>query len=488
MKETSGRLSPLWVAALPMLALAALLACPPEQRLLSVLASASLCALMPWVLPRARFRTDAYFSPVNVALALLHLKIVLVPILLMNFGFRNEISALTASLGSMEKAVLVDTIAYVAFCIGLQLFSDRPVNPGRYSLLPALSGTPGHGFTVAFALLGVVGLFLTFGSVGRFLEYFSDPASVITQEGGASVGDFLGTMLRPFFAFALVTWWAGVADESRETGNRWRPALVGIAAAVGITIANMTFSFNRGAFVFPVLSLIAVYSARIRRIPFVLTLTGIAICVPLLLAVASFRSNSQLAKVSPTATSDSGLSMADLTDNIVVYCGGPQLTAVFYESLDWGDKLFGGTSLVSSVLSPIPILGKSFREDGGPIVYNKAIYGMAGIDDQIPPFTSELFGNFHVAGVVAGLLGLAFLLARLESWMDVVGSTFGAFVIQYIAVWGAMLSVWSVSVYAQILFYFLGPVYLYLAVMRIRAWLRRAPAQEVLTYKGVIAQ
>jgi len=484
----TGRLNPLWIAALPLLALAGLLSSAPEQRLLSVLVSASVCALAPWFLPQARFRTEAYFSPVNVALALLHLKLVAVPICLMNFGYQNKILALTPSHGSMEKAILIDTVAFIGFCIGLQLFSERPVNPGRYSLLPALSGTPGRGFVVTFALLGLAGLFLTFGSVGRFLEYFSDPAAVVDPQGSASIADFLGTVLRPFLAFALVTWWAGVADESRDTGNRWRPALVGVAAAIGITIANMTFSFNRGAFVFPVLSLVAVYSARIRRIPLGLTIAAVAVCVPLLLAVASFRSNSQLAKVAPNATPATSDFMSDLAENVVVYCGGPQLTGVFYESLNWGDRLFGGVTLVSSVMSPVPILGKAFREDGGPIVYNKAIYGMSGIDDQIPPFASELFGNFHIAGVVTGFLGLAFLLATLESWMDVVGSTFGAFVLQYLAVWGAMLSVWSLSVYAQILFYFLGPVYFYLAVMQIRAWLRRAPAPEVLTYTGVIAQ
>ena len=352
----TGRLNPVCLASLPLLALAGLLLSQPEQRLLSVLLSASVCALVPWLLPQARFRTEAYFSPVNVAMALLHLKIVAVPICLMNFGYQNRISALTPSLSSMEKAILIDTIALIAFCIGLQLFSERPVNPGRYSLLPALSGTPGRGFVVAFALFGVGGLFLTFGSVGRFLEYFSDPAAVVDQQVSASIGDFLGTVLRPFLAFALVTWWAGVADESRESGNRWRPALVGVAAAIGITIANMTFSFNRGAFVFPVLSLVAVYSTRIRRIPLVLTVAAVAVCVPLLLAVASFRSDSQLAKVAPTATRASTDFMTDLAENIVVYCGGPQLTGVFYESLDWGDRLFGGVTLVSSLMSPIPIL------------------------------------------------------------------------------------------------------------------------------------
>ena len=126
-------------------------------------------------------------------------------------------------------------------------------------------------------------------------------------------------------------------------------------------------------------------------------------------------------------------------------------------------------------MSPVPILGKGFREESGPIVYNRAIYGISGIDDQIPPFASELFGNFHVAGVVAGFLGLAFFLATMESWLKTADSTFIAFTIHYVAVWGAMLSVWSLSVYAQILFYFLGPVYLLVAVAQVRIWLRWNP-------------
>ncbi len=470
--EVAARLSPVWVVALPLLALTALLVSPAEQRLSSVLVSSLVCLLVQWTMPLSRFRTDHYFSPVNIALLLLHMKIVLVPILLMAFGYENKISALVASNSSMEKAILVDTVAFFAFCLGLQLFSERPAVPPSI-----LSQTPGTRFVVLFAGLGLVGLLLTFGSVGRFIEYFSDPAAVVEQQGSASWGDFFGTMLRPFFAFALVTWWAKVADQSRESSNIWRPALVGVVAAFGITIANMTFSFNRGAFVFPVLALVAVYSARIRRIPPALTFAGVAICVPVLLAIASFRSSSQLAQVVPTASREVVVSMSDLTESIVVYSGGPQLTGVFYESLNWGDRLYGGVTLISSLMSPVPILGKAFREQSGPLVYNRAIYGISGIDDQIPPFASELFGNFHVAGVVAGFLGLAFFLATMESWLKAADSTFIAFVIQYVAVWGAMLSVWSLSVYAQILFYFLGPVYLLVAVAQVRIWLRCNPVE-----------
>lgn len=482
------RLGPGWAAAVPFFVLPALLLCPPDQRLLTVLASAAVCILAQSFLPGARFRANNYFSPVNVALVLLHLKILVVPVMLMTFGYSNKILALTASHTSIEGAIAIDTVAYVAFCVGLHFTSGRTATPGQFSLLTALSSTPSRSFIAVFAGLGLVGLFLTFGSVGRFLEYFSDPAAVVETKEGASIGEFLGTMLRPFFAFSLVTWWARVADGSRKNGSPWRPVAAGFAAAAGITIANLTFSFNRGAVVFPLLSLAAIYSLRVRRIPPIRTFVGLACCAPILLAIGSFRANSQLNKVAPNATREIDVSTAEFTESVLVYSGGPQLTAVFYENLDWGNKLYGGITLISSTFSPIPILGKGFRENAGPVVYNRAIYGSPGVDDQIPPFSAELFGNFHIAGVVVGFAGLSLLLATLESWLVAVRSTFGAFIIHYIAIWGAMLCVWSLSVYVQILFYFLGPVYLYLAVTHLRGWLQRTPAPVFHPQLGVTHQ
>jgi hypothetical protein len=410
-------MGPVWAAGIPMLALASLYVSQPQQRVFSVMVAAIACVLAQWLLPEARFRVRNYFSPVNVALLLLHIKMLVVPALLMLFGYGNKIAALSPQSRSLEWAVLIDVVAYLAFCIGLQFASARVIEPGRYSLLTALSKTPGRAYIFVFATLGLLGLFLTFGSVGRLLEYFSDPAAVTENQEGSGWVEFFGTILRPFFAFSLVTWWSREADASRVHGNRWRPILVGCAAAVGITIGNLTYGFNRGAVVFPLLALLAVYSNRIRRIPPILTFAGIACCIPVLMAIGSFRSNSQLAQIAPSAVKEEAIPLGELVESILVYSGGPHLTAVFYESIGFGDRLYGGITLVSSALSPIPILGKGFREDSGPTLYNRAIYGSPGIDDQIPPFASELFGNFHIAGVVAGFIGLSFLLARFESWM-----------------------------------------------------------------------
>ena len=481
---SSAHLHPAWSLVLPLLVLTAFLASPPERWLAAALVSASVFLLMQWTLPAARFRTGHYFSPLNIALALLLIKLVLTPVLLMTMGNENRILALPASVAAMNGAILIDTVAYVGFCLGLQFAPAYRPSARRFSLLPILSESPHRAFVIAFAGIGLLGLFLTFGSLAGFLEYFSEPA--LLQPEPETWSAFFGTVLRPFLAFALATWWARVADQSRATGSGWRPVLVGLIAAVGITVANLTFGFNRGAFVFPILSLIAVYSARIRRIPPLASFGALACFVPLLLFLGEYRSTPPPGQ--PAKSTGLEVSLTDLSENIQVYAGGPQLTGVFYESLGWGERLHAGHMLLSSLLSPIPILGKGFRETSAPVVYNQAIYGMAGFNDQIPPFPSELFANFHVIGVLAGFVAFGMALARSQAWLDAVGSTFGAFIIQYVATWGAMLCVWSLSVYVQILFYFLGPVYLYFAVTQTREWLRRSAGRGVHFHKGAIVQ
>jgi hypothetical protein len=305
------------------------------------------------------------------------------------------------------------------------------------------------------------------------VEYFMEPAAAVdpSQEQAATWNEFLGVILRPFLAFALVAWWAKSVDRQGRESSLWRPLLTGIVAAIGITIANLTFSFNRAAFVFPVVALVAVFSARIRRISPLVTVAALAIVLPALYAVGNYRSN-RVAPESPTARENVfEASLRDASETVQAYTGGPPLQGLFFDKLGWGDRLYGGSTLVASALSPIPILGKNFREGGGTDLYNRTLYGMSGLEDQIIPFSAELFVNFHAAGVLAGFFGLGFVLGKTHLWFTAVGSSFGAFNVQYVSMWCAMLAVWSLSVFAQIALYSLAPVYLYWAAMQARAWL-----------------
>jgi hypothetical protein len=245
--------------------------------------------------------------------------------------------------------------------------------------------------------------------------------------------------------------------------------MAGLVAAIGITLANMTFSFNRAAFCFPLFCMAAIYSARIRRIPIWSSLALLAVALPVLIAVSYYRSGSAMPNAKPVQT-QSGL--VEASENIQAYSGGPQFTGLFYDHIGWGQRPFLGSTLLASAMSPVPVLGKTFRDGSGPAIFNFALYGVTGIEDQIIPLATELFANFHAPGVLAGFILLAFFLNQAERWFAPAQSMFAAFAIQYVAMWGAMMACWSLAIFSQILIYFFVPIYFYLAVLHLRSWLK----------------
>jgi hypothetical protein len=437
----------------------------PKHRLWSAPVAALAFTAMQWILPRCQFRSDNYFSPVNIALFVMLLKLVAAPALLMTVGPESPVLSALPSISSMEGALLIDTMAYVALCLGLASGRSHGAPSTGFQLPP-----PNAAFILFFAALGLLGFIAEFGSIGRIVAYFTEPSAVseLQQQADGSWMGLLGTFLRPFLAFSLVAWWTGLADRRQPV---WIVTLAGLAAAALIAIANMTFNFNRAAFMFPLLTMAAVYHLRIRKIPFGWTLGAAMAALPLLLLVSTYRTN--LMAGARTDPEDAFRSLgASMADNVQAYAVGPQYTGLFYDRIGWGEQLYGGSTLVASAMSPVPVLGKGFRAGAGPALFNRAIYGIAGIEDQILPFNAELFANFHLPGVIVGFAGLGFLLSKAERWIASAGSGFAAFSAQYAALWGALLAAWSVSIYSQILIYFFGPVYLYVFAIHLRESLR----------------
>lgn len=462
-------LAPWWTLALPLVVLGALVVSPPERRLWVAPISVAVFGGLQWALPRCRFRTAHYLGPVNVALFLLFLKLVIMPMVIMITGPGSKVLTYLPSLDSMQNAMLIDIVAYTAFCVGLSL---QPTL-GRQDTAPlaALAGPgPTGGLVTLFAALGIIGFVAAFGSPGRLIDYFLDSNAKLQDEMEASLTALAGTFLRPFFAFALVAWWSRHVDASTGRERLWWPTLTGIVAAVGVTLANLTFSFNRAAFVFPLVSLFAVYSARVRRVPAGLTMAAGMMILPLLMGLETMRSNRALGLETHSIAPWESV-LQDAAENIKGYGGGPQFAAIFCERLGWGEQLYGGSTLISSIMSPVPVLGKGFREGSGPALFNQAIYDVRDIEDQILPFSIELFVNFHLPGVVAGMAGLGLFLSAAQHWFERAESAFAAFSIQYVAMWGAMLAAWSASIYSQIIIYFFGPIYFYIACKHGLEWL-----------------
>ena len=468
-----ARCSPAWSLCLPLLSATSLLSAPPGNHLPTALIAATLFSIAQFVLPGSRFRKDHYFSPVNLALLLFLLKLVVVPALIAMTGAETDLPMSLPSWKAMDWTLYVDIMAFFAFSLGLEAISRRRTK--AVFMEAALSQTPSSVYLVVFAGVGLIGFVAVFGDLSRLTDYFVK-GSIVTElqnDAAGTLRGLIGTVFRPFLAFALAAWWARVVDRDRDRPQVWKSSATGLIAALGITLANLTFSFNRAAFVFPVLCLAAVYSTRVRRIPAALAGIVLVVAIPALLAVSAYRSNLMMGA---DATVEDALenSMRNVSQQLQIYSGGPQLTGNFYESIGWGDHLYLGSTLVNSLLSPIPVLGMRSRETNGPAVYNYALYGVRDIEDQIIPLDVELFANFHVPGVLFGFAALGMFVGRAEQWFAAARSAFGGFAVQYVSVWAAMLTVWSLSVYVQICWAFFGPIYVYLASMQARRWLHNA--------------
>jgi hypothetical protein len=456
-----------WTLLVPLLVLTALIAAPPQARLWAAVVSSASYSLMQYLLPECRFRTDPRGCPLNFAMALFLLKLVVVPALIM---FGQPVQATLPSMpnrSSMEAVLLVETAAYVAFCLAIGFMPARPAASGvRAAIMSLLEAKPSLRIAGAFACIGAFGFFAAFRSIGNLIEYFVNPPVLqeLNQQAEGSILVLTGTLLRPFLAFSLVLLWCRRADGQRAPGGKLREGFILLLVACGVFAANSTFSFNRAAFVFPLVALTAVFISRV-PIPAFVLLTCAAVAMTPIVWISSYRA----AKPADESVAFS-TPAPSVTDQLQLYAGGPQFLGYFLDQTGWGRSPYWGSTLIASTMHAVPILGKGFRESSGVAIYNRAIYGDSGIEDQIIPLQGELFINFHLMGVVAGFFVLGLVMAEFQRRLETTSSAFAAFVIQYIALWAAMLIIWSLAVFCQILLYFCWPVYAYAGWSLLKRW------------------
>ena len=153
----------------------------------------------------------------------------------------------------------------------------------------------------------------------------------------------------------------------------------------------------------------------------------------------------------------------NLSDELQIYGQAPQFLAFILEEAHHGRDLYLGTTLVSSLMYPVPVLGESFRATSGVNLYNEMIYGKGGYNDQIIPFQGELYLNFHVPGIAVGywLLGLA--TAWLQRAYQNATTVLDVDVTLYVSYWIVFLIQANPAILSQIFIYFLVPIYVYLA-------------------------
>ncbi len=395
----------------------------------------------------------AGLRPITWALFTFAVVLVFVPLLCMMTGFERGVLPLLPSDRYLNVAVLLHTAAFAAFAFGVLGPVPRPLSFSVSS--PAL---PWIG--VVYVVLGAVGLFFAFGSVQTLASYFSNPAAYLltkAAEDGQDPSGLAANVLRPFLIVgAVALWGAWHLRRGRDSGRVERIAAYGAVIAVILSV-GATFNLNRNSIVVPLVAFSAVHVWSGGRFRLWLVAPAAATLSAALLLVGQVRGTAFVAV--EALGLNAGSMFRELLSGVQVYGSGPQYLGFLVESSAFEGVPLLGSSLWSSLLFPVPILGKPWRESSGVAFYNQLIYGDSSVADQIIPFVGELFINFHIVGVIAGFYLLGRLILLLDVSLAAARDPLVRYALMYLAAWASFLILGSLAGVSQILVYFCWPLY-----------------------------
>jgi hypothetical protein len=453
----------LWVLAINAIALIGFACAPAAQEYPLGVVGIVAFLFVQVFLPACRIRVTAPLCPANIAQGYYWIQLVLVTLLVGYFGFSQGALPYLPSKGAINLAIVVHVVGYLSFCIGYQC-SSRVTGARILRSAEAPGSAPGTAYViVAFAVLGVLGFLLSHGGVGGFIDYVSSPVEDrLRAEAATTLRAAAGSFLKHFLGFAVVlawSWWLGRAP-------RRKVSIIAVTAGVVIVLLVANFNYNRGTMFGPLVGLAAAFSVHVWRIPF----KGIVLAGMLALSLAFvfglYRStNLDITELSASAIADAW-NTEGVVDFIQIYASAPQMSAYLIESLE--GEFFYGKTLLPSLVYPVPVLGKPYREISGPVIFNDLIYGDTNSLDQIIPLDGELFINFHLAGVVVGYVLLGCFLAWLQGKFLAAPNPLESYAWIMMALWTGFPG--SLSVASQIYVYSFWPIYVYFMVKSFRSW------------------
>lgn len=402
--------------------------------------------------------------PANLAQMFFVLHVVTMPLVTAFYGFSQGTLPWLPSDGAINGALLVSTAAYGSFATAYAHFHKQnqqtPSLPVNDTATPRTQVNGSRALLGFYAVVGLVGFVMFFGGWSGYLNYVSSPTFQAVHQASAA-GTLQGaaaTFLRPFLGAAIVLAWARWSD--RKPTNMWLYALVTFGAVCAVLLVN--FSYNRGTMIGPLVAMAAAFSLKVRRISFK-ALAFVSVVVLFASFVWGNYRGTRLVFSELLAPGEIAalLDTADVQDTVQVYGQAPQFLGFLLEETGWGRPLYWGKTLVPSLVYPVPILGKPFRDTSAVAIYNNLIYNDPNTVDQIVPFQGELFINFHIIGVLMGYVVLAKIAATLQRKFERSRTTFEAYGWFFISLWTLFLITGSLAVTSQMYVFFFWPLYLY---------------------------
>src|SRR6266853_754192 len=450
----------LWALAINAIAVIAF-ACTPvaEEYPLAVVSILAFLFAQAF-LPACRISVTAPVCPANIAQGYHWVQLVLVTVLIGYFGFSQGTLPYLPSKGAINLAIVVDVVGYLSFCVAYQCFSRVTVES-----LPHESTAGTAYLIVPFAVLGLLGFLLAHGGVAEFIDYVSSPIQHrVRAEEPTTLQGAAGSFLKHFLGFAVVlawSWWLGKA-------RRRKVSIIAVTAGVVIVLLVANFSYNRGTMLGPMVGLAAAFSVHVRRIPFKGVILAGVLALSMAFVFGWYRSNNlDITDLSASLVEDTG-NRDGVVDFVQIYASAPQLAAYLIECLE--GKFYYGKTLLPSLVYPIPVLGKPYRDTSGTGIFNELIYGDTDSPDQIIPLDGELYINFHLAGVVLGNVLLGWVLAWLQGKFAAAPNPVESYAWLMMALWTVFPG--SLPVISQMYAYSFWPIYGYFLVKSV--WSRNS--------------
>jgi len=442
----------LWVLAINAIALIAFAGSPAaSEHPLAVLGILAFLVVQA-VLPACRVCMSVPVCPANIAQGYFWVQLVLVTVLVGYFGFSEGTLPYLPSKRAIDLAIVVHLVGYLSFSVAYQYRARATVR----APLPRGS-TPAVAYLIVpFTLLGLVGLLLSHGSVGGFIEYASSPIEQrMRAEEATTLSSAAGNFMKHFLGFAVMlawSWWLRAAPRRKS-------AIVAATAGVVLLLLIANFHYNRGTMLGPILGLAAAFSAHVWRVSFKSVILAGVLALFVAFAFGSYRAT-DLGVTELSQSAEDTWSVENLVEFVQIYASGPQMSAYLIDSLE--GQFYYGETLLPSLVYPVPVLGKPYRDTSGTVIFNELIYGDTEAVDQIIPLDGELYMNFHLAGVVLGNVLLGCVLAWMQRKFMAAPNPVESYAWLMMALWTVFPG--SLSVTSQIYAYSFWPIYTYFVV------------------------
>jgi hypothetical protein len=382
---------------------------------------------------------------------------VLVPLVVALVGPSSKFLPFMPSCAAINLALLMNTLAFGSFSVAVEMFHKKQslVLMERFGVT-AHSWFPPVWIIVVYAILGISGVILRFGNVNNLIAYFIDPQSYLlgvqdNSGGSKTLAEAAPTFLLSFVPFTMILLWCRDSYTKRQRKGLIQhvlpPGLIAIAA-----LSASLGGYSRAGFVIPMIAVAAVMAKRSMSGNWV-RFVGLGVLVlVLVLIVSSYR-----LFVSAEGVKTAGLDLTDVSDLFQDYGTAPQYLGFLLQSTGYSENPELGRVVISSALSPVPILGKTFREHTGNSIYQKLL----GREDQPDTFVGELFLDFSGFGVIVGFLGVGAIVAALQNRFEKCSEPFEVYILQLVSVCISYFVVCGIEEVSQH-FILLFPVYFFL--------------------------